>query len=416
MIQITFTIILLLLCIFNAKRYNSLSKFLYLVYALMFISSYFYNFYAKQTISFLPSIYLFLILLIWITSFNKVQYRPISYDSEIVDRKLKAFGIIVSILLVPSFFLNLYKFYNNVTIYGFTGEIRDYLFEGLLDNQYHGKLDGVLTTFASFYFIPLFLFIYSFTAKVKWNWFLKLCLFLSSLSFPIFCLVNFGRDGIIYYTFNSIIFVLLLKNQFNKKTLRKLKILMSILIGIILLVLIYITIQRFYLGGESVEYAITGSLGYIGQQLGNFNDCFYFDYQYKGTMFPGYRTYIDQLLGNVSISEADLMKAGGLYDYVNVFRTFVSTILASYGYVGCILFSFLFFLIIRYLNNRYITKNDIFYLLLIIILFQIPLEGVFYYRQGLGRGDISYTIGIIICLICFKTKLYKYITSPSKKI
>ena len=176
---------------------------------------------------------------------------------------------------------------------------------------------------------------------------------------------------------------------------------MVVLIGVI-------TIQRFVnnITASNNDFLIRGSLGYFGQQLGNFTDIFDFDAQGRETLFP-FKDFIIKKLGyNVPTFNELLMKKG-LEDEVGVFGFFVRSLVFAYGRIGAIIPSLVFFALVNHLRKMEKRTHSIYYLLLLYMLFQIPLDGVFYYRQGINLGDLAYAFGFVIIYFVFKLNVKK---------
>lgn len=55
------------------------------------------------------------------------------------------------------------------------------------------------------------------------------------------------------------------------------------------------------------------------------------------------------------------------------------------------------------------TNKSIYSFLILLALYQIPLQGVFYYRLGVGGGDLSYLVFVIMCLFMKKLSIQKKI-------
>jgi oligosaccharide repeat unit polymerase len=390
---------------FNKCKLNSLSFYLYILYALSFISSKILDLFLEQNVLPIPSIYLLVILLIWIVPFNKVTLIKAAIDGA--GKKEIQLGIILCIILIPGTIFYTGELIHLVETTGFSYNIR-----GDLETQYTTKIGGFIQTMTNFFFVAEFLFFLGFVKK--WNKCLIALLFFASLSFPISVLSIYGRDGVIFWFFNFLIFYNLFKPYYTSKTKFFFRAITVLLLASIFLVLMKISIVRFDVVGMGDDYLISGTLGYFGQQLGNFSDIFYFDPEYSGTMIPGFKAYYYKIFVlTPPLSTSDLLDKAGLFEETNVFSTFVNTLLYSYGYIGTIIFSLMIAFIIKFLNQRFRKTASLYYFILIYIIFQIPLLGVFYYRQGLSRGDIAYFIGIVVMFVIYRLTLPK-ISTPKR--
>jgi oligosaccharide repeat unit polymerase len=345
------------------------------------------------------------ILLIWIVPFNKATLFKEAIDSA--GKKEIQLGIILCIILIPATIFYTGELIHLVETTGFVLNIR-----ADLTVQYTTKFGGFIQTMTNFFFVAEFLFFLG-LAK-KWNKWLIATLFFASLSFPIAVLSIYGRDGVIFWFFNFFIFYNLFTPYYNSKTNIYLRTVIIILLITTFLALMIISLVRFDVIGMGDHYLISGTLGYIGQQLGNFSDIFYFDPEYSGTMIPGFKAYYYKIFAlTPPLSISDLLDKAGLFEETNVFSTFVTEILYSYGYIGTIIFSLMIAFIIKFLNQRFRKTASLYYFILIYIIFQIPLLGVFYYRQGLSRGDIAYFIGIVVMFVIYRLTLPK-ISTPKR--
>lgn len=391
---------------FRKQKFNSLSIFLYILYCGSFLSTIVLNIYIKQDILTLPSIYLLLVLLIWIIPFNNIKIIEKAIDNS--GRREIKLGIVLCILLIPSTIFYSKELYQLITTTGFHENIR-----GDLHVQYTSKLGGFLQTMTNFFFVAEFLFFLSLVKK--WNKWLILALFVASLSFPISVLSVYGRDGVIFWFFNFLILYFLFKPFYPKKLKKYLKIILIAFFVCILFVLLTISATRFIVEGMGGDtYFISGTLGYFGQQLENFSDIFYFDPEYSGSIFPGFISYYYKFMWiTPTNTTTELLIKAGLSEETNVFSTFVSTLYFAYGYIGTIIFSIFIAFLIKFLNDKFQKTYSLYYFMLIFIIYQIPLLGVFYYRQGLSRGDIAYFIGFIILFLIYRIKIPNHISKLS---
>ena len=94
-----------------------------------------------------------------------------------------------------------------------------------------------------------------------------------------------------------------------------------------------------------------------------------------------------------------------LAEEYNVFSFFVGTIVRFYGKFGGFVIAFLFMLITRFYVSSYSRSGAVIDLLIVFILFQIPMNGVFYYRQSVGSGDVIYALFWLAAVVYKKIKL-----------
>jgi len=349
----------------------------------------------------LPSLYLLLIFYFWFVPYKGLQINIINCRETDVRLLAKIFIVI----LAPAFF---YLFYLLIGILQSNRSNLEVLRDMLSEESPLPQTNLIFfySIVTHLYFIPLLLFFYS--VIHKWTPVFSILLLLSSLSFPVYCGCQFGRDGLVLWIFNVVLLYFILKNRFSANQ-RKLISRIGFVFLVIMVVLIgVITIQRFVnnITASNNDFLIRGSLGYLGQQLGNFTDIFDFDAQGRETLFP-FKDFILKKLGyNVPTFNELLMKKG-LEDEVGVFGFFVRSLVFAYGRIGAIIPSLVFFAVVNHLRKRENRTHHIYYLLLLYMLFQIPLDGVFYYRQGINLGDLAYAFGFVIIYFVFKLNIKK---------
>lgn len=344
----------------------------------------------------LPSLYLLFIFYFWFVPYKGLQINTINCRETEVRLLAKIFIII----LAPAFFYLLYLLIgilqsnrNNLEI------LRDMLSEESPLPQ--TNLIFFYSIVTHLYFIPLLLFFYS--VIHKWSSAFSILLLLSSLSFPVYCGCQFGRDGLVLWILNVVLLYFLLKKNFSPKQRKTIARIGFIFLGVMVVLIGAITIQRFVnnVTSDNNDFLIRGTLGYFGQQIGNFSDIFDFDAQGRETLFP-FKDFVLKKLGYNIPTVNQLLVQKGLGDEVGVFGFFVRSLVFAYGRLGAIIPSLVFFAVVNHLRKREKRTHSIYYLLLLYMLFQIPLDGVFYYRQGVNMGDIAYVFGFVIIYFVFK--------------
>lgn len=397
-------IIIIFFCLWGLKSIVSNRPFtlIYLIYALSFICVILYDIFIPQNIQTIPVLYLFIVLLLWFTPFNNLclDYKSLLYNEQKLLRLAKFLGI----ALLLSAVLCAYKLYYVVSTYGFQVEVRVMSNDRESFIPYFGIIDGFFSKLNALYFIAIFLF---FVGLVfKWKKSVLLMLLIGSFSLPLGTLVQFGRDGVVYFMFSMILSFFIVKPCMDKKLSRKILILIgSSLVGV-LLILMIISLARFQNEHSSDNYIIVGTLGYIGQQVGNFCDIFYVDCEYAGTMFPSFYAYWDKFFGITNrIGYDDVLIKNGLESETFNFGFYVKNLLGAYGIWGTLIFSCFLNRFFCYLKKKYTISNHLYYFMLLLVFFQVPLQGVFYYRQGVGSQDLIYFIFILFLYLFFKRKI-----------
>ncbi|GAB1474496.1 hypothetical protein MASR2M69_19370 [Bacteroidota bacterium] len=185
--------------------------------------------------------------------------------------------------------------------------------------------------------------------------------------------------------------------------IKKASVVLTLLLTIPFLI---ITIARF---SDSREGVIGQILIYGGQQIQNFNDGFNINtpISYGRSSFSKFISIFDFL--GIMIPKGQSNENIRLYYIAEgvqpwVFKTFVGSFLSDFGKNGTIIFLLFLSLFTKlslhrvYNNNEFHLSNLIFFILIV----QIVLFGVFYFRQA----DSNYYIIVVLILsLLFKIKI-----------
>lgn len=337
-----------------------------------------------QKTQYQPLFYLTLILLIVFNGFK--HFKSKNLLQNVNEAEVLRLAEITSWVFFPVVLLLLYNDYNVLS----SVDLSSYRTEG--DYYSTGLFRGgiVLSLFiyiSELFFVPQFLFFYLLT-KTDVNKKLMFRLLLASFSFVFMTLLFAGRDGIVYWAMNSIVFYLIFKNKYSSKTKRQIKN-GGIIVGIILAIpLLAISAARFFISGStSFSESVAPLFSYGGQSPHVFCQSFYV----KEEDVTGYD------IKNMSNA---LKESLGLY-LGWTFGTFVKTFVWTFGKWGAILMAIFFYIGTRLavqMNNK---KHDIWSFFLVLMLFQIPFWGVFYYRQGMNNMDIVHALFAIVCVFMY---------------
>lgn len=333
-------------------------------------------------------IYLLIILLLsFLPYYGKLDVSKIHSNEAMVT-----IARVFSVVLVPATFY--YGYYGLLTFATVNlADARVYNLTLLPANIFN----TVFSFFSTLYFIPMFLY-FVFYREGKYPM-LRNIMLLSTLSFPLLTLCYSGRDGMLYWGMNMIVFYLLFSSGLSKKIRNRIRLSMIALALLAAFFFMTISVARFSGREGGTSY---GLISYLGMQSHHFSVAFDSDFfQGQGTLFPGWK----QLLG-IGTEGYDLSDyaAQGLIEEYNVFAFYVKTLVTGYGKLGAIAITLIMGLIVRKYLVNYSKKLNILDFVVVITLFQIPMNGVFYYRQGIGKGDVIYTLFLVGLLI------FKYVT------
>ena len=382
------TLLFLLLAYINRK--NSLYFFLLVIYAISFIATEFLQNYEYQRISGYAYTYLLVILLAF--------FQPFKYRINLSDvhsyKSLKYLAILFFVLLMPATFF--YGYYGILTY--MTVDLSVARIEGITllpENMFN----TIFAAASTLYFVPMMLF-FLFLKEHKYRIFRMFLLF-STLSYPLLTLCYSGRDGILYWVMNMSVLILLFFKDSNKKAKRI--VLRYLIIVMIPAAIIFLNISEARFGQR--ERGLSFSLiSYLGQQTRHFSVAFENEFfNGKGTLFPGWYKLLGVEREHNELK--DFADAGFINEY-NVFAFFVKPIVCGYGKFMALLIAAIFAAITNLYMKLFIKQKHLIYFIIVFTLFQIPMNGVFYYRQGIGKGDVIFTI-FLISLIIYKEIFWK---------
>lgn len=359
------------------KRISFFADMLYVVYIVSAICGLLLVFYrsetnyVSQTESYIPLFFLLLIVVLWNEPYVKLS--TISLDRP--DRDSSNYFDGISTIVCAYFFpLSLLLFYNSVTILT-TVDVSVFRIEADYYSYFWGGIFFSLGVYSSMLsFIPQFLFFLSYryhVPRVK-----RFILLFSSFSFTFMTLCFAGRDGIVYWLLNSIVFYYFLRDSYNITEKRRVRNVFYLVAAIILVVFIFITFSRFILGGHfgNGDSIVLPLIDYLGQPIHIFCQ-------------------------SLSLSPEQLRNLDSTNYLISTFGTFVKALYMRHGYYLTIIISLLQFLIVRGIVQVYNRSHNIWDLMIIYLVFQIPLYGVFYYRQGIQSMEIVYLVALGLFLI-----------------
>lgn len=392
--MITLFVFFVFLFMAYIERKSIFSSFLFFIFSLSFLATFLLSLYETTYIETSAVLYLLFFFIPFFICFNRLKMS--SRKTLCLSKEIKIFANIFMVFSIPA-----------VPFYGYY-TIQTLLFTDLSNVRNTGEfllpsnfLNTIFSFFSSLYFVPLLLYFYFLKEDLMSN--KRILLIISSLSFPLLTLCYAGRDGVLFWGMNFVVFYLFFKDSIeNKIELRKIVKIVVIVILLFLLLFLLISSARFSDSDEGTFYSI---VSYIGQQTSNFSQRFNNDFfEGKGSLFPGLKS----ILGISQQTNEDRFyeyRLYGLEEQYNVFAFFASTIVNGYGKLAAFLIAILFFLIVRHYILLYQKNGSVLDLLLVVMFFQIPMNGVFYYRQGIANEDVTYLILWIMILILKRIKI-----------
>lgn len=387
-----FSILFLLLYRSSRIKYkSSLGRGLYLFLAITFASSLVIHVFSPlySEAKFLPSLYFAIVFIIWITPLLNVKMTNGIIIN--VGRVEYIFSVFVILLVLPSTFYYLGKV---ITVFSGSADsmldVRTAVNNTEIKETHTWSIENFFIAGAQFYVIALYLFFLSMTQK--WKRYITVFLLLSSFSFPLYCLSRFGRDGIVYWAVNALLLYSVFKDYYQESTRKKMVTGITIFTSVIAIFMITISLVRF---ATYDNRFLEGTVGYMGQIVLNFSEFWGAKTDCTLTMFPG----LYSLLGIKYTSFASLMVKNGLGNLTNSFTSFVSNLIFSYGYVGTIVISIIVLFVVKNMYKKTCKHNSNFTFMGIVVIMQVPMNGVFYYRQSIGNGDVYLLLSIALLFL-----------------
>ena len=337
-------------------------------------------------VNYTPLLYLFLVLFIVFNGFSKFSFdiQQLDYRKQTILK----FADIIGWIYIPIVLLLLYNDFivlRNVNLSTYRNDANYYetgLFVG-------GKVLSLFIYISELSFIPHFLFFYVLRfEEVKKS--LKIRLLIASFSFAFMTLLFAGREGIVYWTLNTFIYLLIFRKSYSEETKKNIKKRGLILLALIATPFLAISFARFSIQSRgSFASKISPFLEYFGQGPHIFSQAYYVSRSdIKGYDFN-------------TLSSDDVQN---LQLYLGwTFGTFVKTFVWQYGKIGTVFLALIFNLICRLVCKMHRIKRDIWSFFIIIMLFQIPYWGVFYYRYSLNQIELVYSIFTIVCLFVYSS-------------
>lgn len=380
------------ICLNKKKHGNVLSKYLYLIYILSFLASFTYDIFWPEDNNYklAPIIYLILILVTWFKPFDKITED--SFVNLIYNKtKLKYLSMFLILFLIPATLY--FGYFGIITL--LKPNLSTIRIEGDLISELPPTiLNNVLIYISSLYTFCIIL--YFIALKDQWGKKYEISLFISSLSFVMLTLCFAGRDGILFWGINFFIIYNMFKFTIPQQKVKSTKRLFLILMGLGLTAFLSITFARFYIdsSSDSITTIFQALLSYLGQQTGNFCDAFDIELPHYNALTPA----LNKLLGiETDIDFKQILINQNAFSEYNVFGFFVKTFIFGYGKIGTIILTIVFYFFTTMACKSFSQNKKLVSFLILYLLFQIPMNGVFYYRQGVGGMDVSYIFGIIIC-------------------
>lgn len=385
-----------MLFLYSYKKCKNKSHVL-LISFIWFISSIFSIFYVQSDIkwesihetTFLPFIYLFGVFILTYWPLLIVQSKKLVIDeSKFINKVCLFISIIAFIPFIENvikIFLSGFSMADLAENYENRGDIN---FDLRSHMSFVGsKLNSVLIFMQ--HITPILLFNYLSQKREK-KLIIIIGLICAILNIALFSF-NLGSRGV---TFNLLLYVcfifLLYKDHLSKKYLKIITITGSLLSGILILCLVYITISRF---GNTQYTLLDWVYRYAGESFVNFNnDLFYISNYTNGeNTFPF-------IFNNGQRNIYELSKITGVRAYV--YYTYIGDFYMDFGpYITIILVSFLSILFYRFLKKREkLNLGSIIIYSLYSMIMLLSTNCFYFINRGIIYGTFTLIVGIWYCL------------------
>ena len=294
---------------------------------------------------------------------------------------------ILSWILILTFFITLYNTFTHLDtiMQSDLKDVRDEVYE----NAEQVKLTGIQwfmalpeTLFSQFSPIAILLYFANIASNRKstlFNW----ILLLSSMTPVVKAILIAGRTQPIYWFLSFMALYILFRPMMERPQRRKALMPFAVFGGVVGLFVAAVTVARFAMADIADDTGTFDSLlAYSGQSFVNFN---YFFTQYTAhgihldRIFPITNYFIWHPGWNLEDYRDMIWSESGLN--IGVFFTFLGDFLIDLGHFGMVIYVLLFYLVSTYVCHSANKDGTIRLsrLLIILMLFLIPLQGIFYY-------------------------------------
>lgn len=368
--------------------------------------------YEKIPISPLATVTYCTLLTLTIIPFAKmrsIELKDIDYQKYwVVD--------LLSWVLIITFFFTLYNTLTNldVILQSNLKDVRDDVY----DNDDQVKLTGIQwlmampeTLFSQFSPIAILLYFANIVKGRKSTLFNGLLL-VSSLTPVVKAVLIAGRTQPIYWFLSFLALYILFRQMMTKEQRRKALMPFAVFGGIVGLFIAAVTVARFEMASVANDTgAFDSLLAYSGQSFINFN-YFFCEYTAQGIhldrIFPLTNYFIWHPGWDLEDYRDTIWSVSGLN--IGIFYTFLGDLLVDLGHMGMAFYVLLFALLTHFVcksanNDGTITLSRLF---VILILYLIPLQGIFYYSYY--KVNIGYFIvgTLFVCWVLNHTIKRKY--------
>jgi oligosaccharide repeat unit polymerase len=267
-----------------------------------------------------------------------------------------------------------------------------------LVNTFAGHASHLFTASLALAFLRL-----SATERAGRNLTRAVLLVCASLSWVVYVLAYAGRDGVIFWSMNAVALYFLFRLRMAPSDRARIVGIAPVVGAVLFVPIFIITVARSFMGDGGGFWSL---FEYFGAQVQNFSDYSSLDRPQTnglGTL-PLFYAQACNLIGAQCETWSDIQ--GEVFEaYLSqgkepwLFGTFVSDLVGDFGYVGTLIAVCLFAIVARSVcgykrRGRSLSLSRLFTILL---LFQIPFWGVFYFRFAIANGYL--VVNAVLCLV-----------------
>lgn len=384
-------------------RKINIGSYLIMIYILSLLSSFYVDNdnmpYARQDwtkYSFEASFYFLGTLLLFLLPIMKFDSNNIKLIKPV---NLRLFNMIAYIFILFGFATYVYYVPILIDMLSLGNSLANLRALNDLGTTFHDidNLFFVISLFCQFSPIVITFYFYSLAFTPNGHVFNRMLLF-SSTAYIVSALSGVGRAGLIlwpmYYIFSYLLFRKFLSDQNKSKAINLLLIIASICV----IIFIPITFSRY--GDRGVTLSL---LHYIASQFGYFNQYYQVPIQVDNNiskMFPIFRFMFEDgpRLSTYEFSMS-LFETYGVN--LNQFATFIGHFILIYDKTSFFVISLVYNLILYlvFINNKVVSFGK---MILITLVSQIPLQGIFYYMMAWTICNIYMILTILLSLLFIK--------------
>ena len=347
-----------------------------------------------------------------------IPFRKIrSLDLQEIDIQKNWLVDFLSWLLIFTFFITIFNTFTHLDtiLQSDLKEVRDEVYS----NTKQVKVTGIQwllalpeTLFSQFSPIAILLYFVNIATNKKstlFNW----LLLLSSLTPVVTAILIAGRTQPIYWFLSFMALYILFRPMMGQQQRRKSLMPFAVFGGVVGLYVAAVTVARFAMADIADDTGTFDSLlAYSGQSFVNFN-YFFREYSAHGIhldrIFPITNYFIWHPGWKLEDYRDMIWSESGLD--IGVFFTFLGDLMIDLGHFGMVAYVLVFYLVCTYVCRSANNKGTITLsrLLVILLLFLIPLQGIFYYSYY--KVNVGYYIvgTLTICWVLSHSIKNKYV-------